>query len=187
MLNRRSTYLATCSRNIVHDLFIVVELVTNIAVATTDLLLWNVDRSDVDLLLLRLLVLPLRSTEWTGDLRAHLGLRPLVEARFVDVVATCCTAPNDILTVFELHAADWTVVFHGLTIAVHGFILSDLAWQGWRIGEDLLELRGEEGVLLLEAIWSFEDVVENVDRVLAQLLFAFVGEDTHRTGAAWEV
>lgn len=112
---------------------------------------------------------------------------PLVEARFVDIVATCSTTPGDLLFIFELHAADGTVILECLAVTILRLVAGNLRWQSWCVGEYLLELGSEKCILLLQVIWGLEDVVENVQSMFAQLLLALANEYACRTRAAQHV
>ena len=167
---------------------VVFELIANVAIPILAPRCRDANGSNVDLLCLWCVsVIPLGTTEWTSNVVTHLCSSPLVEACFVDVVATSSAAPHNLLVILELHAANRTIVFDRLAVAIHRLVFCDLPRQSWRIAEHLLELGGEEGVLLLQAIWRFEDVVEDVQRMLAQLLLVLLVEDADWASAAWDM
>ena len=168
---------------------IVLQLVSHIPVPVQPTTFRDADRSNIYLLSLRRLsVVPLCAAERTGHV-VHLRPGPLIETPLVHIVATRSTTPHDLLSVFELHAADRTIVFDWLaiTIRLSNVFFCHLARQCWGVGEDFYELSGEEGILLLQAIWCFEDIVQNIERVLAELLSVLASEDADWTGAARNV
>lgn len=90
--------------------------------------------------------LPLGAAEGASHLVLHTG--PLVEAALVDVVATRGLAPDDVLPLLEIHEANRAFARYLFAVAVLDVLFGDLDWEWWRVGEELLQLRSEEGSLV---------------------------------------
>jgi hypothetical protein len=129
---------------------VVVQLVPHIEVAASALRHLHVHQSFRSLSNLgRFVILPQNAAVRAGGVVLWLRLGPEVEAFPVDVVATRSTAPGHLVVLCKLHAANWAVVLNRLAVAIVCFLhLNDSRRQWWRIVRNLLELRGEERVLV---------------------------------------
>jgi hypothetical protein len=178
-----STYLFT--ETSIDILLLVIQLVPHVVVAVDTLRHLNVHHG------LRLFAgqsLRVGVPGGTAERASHVplfGVRPQVEALIMDVIAASGLAPGYLLTSgCERHAADGAVVFDRLAAAIVRRLSHNLSRQSGSIVGDFLQFGSEKGVLLAEVLWRFEDVVQNVQHVLAQCLFGIVALEVRVRAAA---
>jgi hypothetical protein len=170
-------------------LFLIIELVPHVVVAVCARAHLNIHHS------LRLFAgqslrvgVPEGTAERASDI-ALFGALPQLEALLMDVVSASGLAPSYLLAFGRKgHAADRTVVFDRLAVAVAGRLFHGVCRQSGGIAGDLLQLGSEESILLAETLRRFEDVVQDVQHVFAQGLFGVVAlEAGVRAGAGRNV
>jgi len=96
----------------------------------------------------------------------------------VQVIAASCTAVDNLFAIsLEFAAADRTVIFNGLAIAVHFMIAgtrcSRRRW--WSMLEDLNKLGGDEGKLVDKIGGSPEALMKYIYNMLARRLALLIG------------
>lgn len=108
--------------------------------------------------------LPLRTAINAGNTAAVLALSPLFEANLVEILATGCLTPDELLIRFHIEDADWAFTFNRLAgtvvnrfdrVVMLVLVVGSAGDRG--IGENKLELVRQEGQLVLEMDWGFED------------------------------
>jgi hypothetical protein len=113
------------------------------------------------------LILPLGAAVHAGDAPAHLAAAPLLEALLVEVLPACRLAPHDLLARLHVEDADRALAVDGLAHDLgggrSGLVLAEIWGAGdRRVGEDLLQLLGHEGQLVLQIERGLEDDDESI-------------------------
>lgn len=127
--------------------------------------------------------LPSCSAVRTGNMPT-LRLRgsPIVEAFFVQIIATPSSAPDSLFINTHIVTTDRTLAFAWLALTIL-VVDSMLRRQRPGLPEDLAELRREQCLLIPHVLWCFEDLDENIYNMFAQRLGLLVV----RTGTARRV
>lgn len=100
---------------------------------------------------------------------------PLVETRFVHVVATCCFAPYKLIMLFvEVHVADWTFAFHRFPLAVRVFGTRNVRGYSWCCCENVSQLRGQKCKLMLKMLRCPKNVMQDIDFVFTFISFLVI-------------
>lgn len=111
-------------------------------------------------------VLPLSSTIWASDLIMTFCRGPLIEAGFVKVVSTSSLTPyNGLGLLRELLAADWTITFDGLTLAILIFSMDCLGGERTCMIKHVIQFRCQERCLVVQRLWGFEDFQQHIEDV----------------------
>jgi hypothetical protein len=100
---------------------------------------------------------------------------PLVETRFVHVVATCCFTPHKLIMLFvEVHVADWTFAFHRFPLAVRVFGTRNVRGYSWCCRENVSQLRGQKCKLTLKMLRCPKNVMQDIDFVFTFISFLVI-------------